>query len=232
MLHLIAGAGIPGAVEDECLPAAVEWAQSHEVDYRVPVTPGRTAASDAARWLMESGHELGGNWIKLIRDASPLDFVAPPGVEVFRRGYNEDESFGDPFGEVLGIPDWASTFFLDLPGMEGWHCYVAVEGDYALAHAAMVIQGGVAEIALGANPGARRHAEGQMAVLRRCIDAAASAGCEAIFAETPAFDSEPLADSRESLRRAGFEQAFARRDWRPPREAVAETAGNRLWFEV
>ena len=231
MLHLVLGAGIPGAVESGDLAAAIEWVQSHEVDYRVPVTPGRTAASDAARWLMEANHELGGSWTKLARDASPPAFEDPD-VDVFRRGRNEDETFGVPFAEMLGIPDWASTLFLDLPATEGWHCYVAAEGDDPLAHVAMLIHGGVAELALGANPGSERHAEGQLAVLRRCIDDAAAAGCEAIFTEALAFDSEPLANSRECLQRAGFEQVFARRDWRPPREAVAETRDRDLWFET
>jgi hypothetical protein len=231
MLHPILGAAIPGAVAEGHLDEAVGWAREHEVDYRVPVTPGRPEASQAAKWLMDSGHELGGGWTKFVRDVSAPGF-ADPGVEVLRRGRNEDESFGEPFAEALGLPEWSDAVFLDLPATPGWHCYVAVQGDEALAHAAMVVDGRLAELALGADPRAGGHPDGQLAVLRRCIEAAAAAGCEAVFAEVPAHDSEPLAASRRSLARAGFRQAFARRDWRPPRELVADASERRLYWEL
>lgn len=231
MLHLVLGAALRGALRGGHLQEAVEWARSYSLDYRVPVTPGPIEASWATRWLMDSGHELGGGWIRFGRQASAPDFPEPA-IEVLRRARNEDESFGDPFAEALGMPEWSASVFLDLPATPGWHCYVAVHGDYALAHAAMVIHGKVAELALGANPGSERHAEGQLAVLRRCIEAAAVAGCEAIFAETAAHDSEPLAASRQSLARAGFERLFTRRDWRPPRHEVADASERKLYWEL
>lgn len=234
MLNLVLGAAAPGAVETGRLAAAIEWMQSLGVHYRVPVTPGRPAAKLAEEWLLASGHELGATWVKAVRDVSPLPLAQQQGVEVLKREADEDESFGDPFAEALGMPDWTSSLFLDLPGTEGWHCHVAVHGDDALAHAAMLVHAGVAELLLGANPGAasERHGEGQMALLHRCIGEAAAAGCEAVFAETLEFDPEPLSNSRESLQRAGFEPAFVRRDWHPPREAVAGARGNSLWDEV
>jgi hypothetical protein len=231
-LNLVLGAGAPGAVEAGHLADAIEWAESHEVDYRVPVTPGRPAADEAERWLMERGNEQGGSRTKLVRDTSPPQLPAPPGIEVIaREDPDEDECFADSFAENLGMPCWASTFFFELPGAEGWHCYVATEGDDALAYVAMLVHAGVAELTLASHPrGVERENGGGAALLRRCIEDAAAAGCEAIFAEVPELDPEPLSESRESLLRAGFEQAFVRPDWRPPGHAVAEARWRDLWL--
>lgn len=224
MLNLVLGAGSPGAIGSGWLASAIEWVQSYEVDYRIPVTPGRPAAAVTERWLEETGHQRGGGRTKLVRGAAPPARPRSNGIEVIARdGPNEDEGFPDPFVESMGMPPWAATFFFDLPGTEGWRCYVAVEGDEAVAYVAMLIHGGVAELALASNGRAQRESDGQALLLCHCIEDAAAAGCRAIFAEVPEFDPEPLSASRENLVKAGFRQAFVRPDWRPPRHAVAET---------
>jgi hypothetical protein len=198
----------------------------------VPVTPGGPGATLAERWLIESGHEQGGVHAKLVRGAAAPVPSPPAAIEVVvRRRPDEDEGFSAPFAESLGMPYWASTFFFDLPGREGWHCYVAIEGDDALAYAAMVLHQGLAELILVPYVDwAERARESQVALLRRCIEDAAMAGCEAIVT---AID-EPLRGKRsttrlESLLAAGFEQAFVRADWRPPRHVVSEWGLSRAW---
>ncbi len=233
MLNLVLGAGIPGAVEAGHLSDALKWAESHGVDFRVPVTPGRPAAGLAERWLMERGLEQGGSWAKFVRDASPPAFAQPPGIEVFDRGApNEDDGFADPLAESLGMPYWGATFFFDLPGTEGWCCYVAAAGDDPLAYVAMLVHGEVAQLLFAPAPGARakRAGDGQAAVLRRCIEDAAAAGCSAIFAETKEPEPKRPSASRLHLLRAGFAQAFTRPEWRPPRHAVAEAGSRGLWW--
>lgn len=239
-VNLVLGAATPDAVEWGHLERAVGWAASFEVDYRVPVTPGRPGAKRAERWLIENGHEQGSVRLKLIRDVGPpMPTPASAGVEVVRReSPNRDEGFPACFAESLEMPWWASTFFFDLPGTAGWHCYAAVAGDDALAYVAMLIHGGVAELMLAPQAEDLEHdfhvdaqAQAQAALLRRCIEDAAEAGCEAVFTEV----EEPPGDalrrgSRESLVNAGFEQAFVRADWRPPRHAVAEPDPLWVWL--
>jgi len=123
------------------------------------------------------------------------------------------------------MPEWADTFFFELPDAQSWHCYVAAEGDYPLAYVAMLIHAGLADLVLVPNPywSPQRVPDGLMVLLDRCIDDAAAAGCEAIFAEVEEpRPGRPLAIHHESLLLAGFEQAFVRAEWRPPRHAVAE----------
>src|ERR1700742_2096598 len=100
-LNQIQGAAELGALEEGHLARAIEWMRSREVDYRVPVADGRprtAAARDwlrhrgtaAARdWLGKRGYELGGGWIKLVRDTSPPDWPEDPDVEIYELGEDE-----------------------------------------------------------------------------------------------------------------------------------------------
>jgi hypothetical protein len=225
-LNLILGAGTPDAVGSGHLQDALAWIARHRVDYRVPVTPGRPEARRAERWLARAGHEQGTSRVKLIRDARRPAPRPPRGIEAIEcECPNEDEGFPDGISQALGMPDWAATFFFDLPGTEDWRCYRAVCGDDPLGYAAMPIHAGVAELLLAPQPGCRPELvpDGLAALIERCVEDADEAGCEAIFAEVE--DLRPgrrPSATRESLLVAGFEQAFVRTEWRPPRQLVAD----------
>jgi hypothetical protein len=225
-LNVVLGAGTPGAVEAGHLQDALAWAAGHRVDYRVPVTPGRQDARRAERWLAEGGHEQGRSRVKLIRDVGSPSVPTPRGIEVLAcECPNEDVSFPEALAETFGMPYWGPTFFFDLPGTEDWRCYTAVEAGDPLAYVAMLIHAGVAELFLAPQPQRRpeRVPDGLLSLVNRCVADAGRAGCGAVFAEV----EELRAGRRPSLRResllvAGFEQAFVRTEWRPPRHQVAE----------
>ncbi len=93
-----------------------------------------------------------------------------------------------PFGIIaatgFGLPAWASTLFARLPGREGWRCYVAHVDGEAQACGAMLIDGGVAELGIGATLESGRRRGCQLALLHRRILDAADAGCQTLFVET------------------------------------------------
>jgi hypothetical protein len=212
-LNFILGAANAGAVEDGYLADAVHWVELQDVDYRVPLVPGLPGVAAAEEFFVRHGLRRLDGPTKLIRDGSPPS-GPPPCVEVLERVDPwEDEGFGDPLAESLGLPKWAATFFLDLPGRAGWRCYCAVDGDEPLAYLAMLIEDGVAEVALASRPVGERDGEGQDAVLHRCIADASAAGCEAILVGEAG--EEPAVADRESLVRAGFEGAFRCFTWQP-----------------
>lgn len=235
LLNVVLGAALPGAVEDGHLGDAVEWVESHGVDYRVPVTPGRPASELAERWLMERGHEQGQSWIKFARETSPPGFEEPPQIEVFELDYEPDACETISYlqdGSFIG-DWWPGTFLFDL-GLRGdWRRYVAYDEEDRSAGAVMLIQDGLAELGPVA---CTKEDEGdigerQTALLRRCILDAAAAGCHTIFAETEAPESgERFSTSAENLLLAGFKQAFVRPDWRPPRSHVEEALKRRTWW--
>jgi hypothetical protein len=231
-LNLVLGAAAPDAVEAGHLEDALAWTTVHGVDYRVPITPGRPEAKRAEELLSERGHEQGATRAMLIRDVSAPVSSVPQGIEVLTLDHSSiDEGFAGAFADGYGMPFWASTFFFELPGREDWRCYIAASGDAPLAYAAMLSYGGVAALTLAHPTPCRRIAEGQAALLGRCIEDAAAAGCEAILAEVeqPQSGARP-SSGRESLLMTGFEQAFVRADWRPPRHAVAERAPRQTWL--
>lgn len=213
-LNFVLGAGAPGAIEDGYLPAAVRWMERHDVDFRVSLTPGLPEQQAAEQWLRQHHYRLLDGPVKLLRDGSPPRFEYPSGIDIYERVDPwEDEGFGDPLAESLGFASWAATFFLDLPGTPGWRCYCAVDGDEPLAYVAMYVHDDVAVLALASRLVPEGDGCGQGAVLHRCISDARAAGCTTI-AVAEAGCAPAVAD-RESLVRAGFEDAVRTFTWQP-----------------
>lgn len=213
-LNFVLGAAAPGAVEDGYLPAAIKWMERHDVDYRIPLAPGLPELAAAEEWLRGHRYRLVEGPAKLLRDGSPPGFPAPPGIDIYERTEPwEDEGFGDPLAESLGLANWAATFFFDLPGAAGWRCYCAVDGDEPLAYVAMRVHEGVAVLALASRLAGVRDGVGQAAVLHRCIADAASAGCTTMAVAEAG--CEPAVADRRSLVEAGFEDAVRSFTWQP-----------------
>jgi hypothetical protein len=213
-LNFVLGAAAPRSVEDGYLPAAIQWMERHDVEYRVPIALGLPELDAAEDWLERHRYRLSAGPAKLLRDGSPPGFSAPAGIDVYERVDPwEDEGFGDPLAESLGLANWAATFFLDLPGKESWRCYCAVDGDEPLAYVAMHLHDDVAVLALASRLVGERDGVGQLAALHRCIGDAASAGCRTL-AVADAGCLPALAD-RESLLHAGFQEAVRTVTWQP-----------------
>lgn len=211
-LNFVLGAGAPGALEDGYLPAAAQWMERYDVDFRVSLTAGLPEQNEAEKWLQSHHYRLCMGPRKLVRGGSPPDFPAPPGIEIYERiDPWEDEGFGDPLAESLGLPSWADTFFLGLPGTAGWRCYCAVDGDDPLAYVAMCLHQGVAVLALASRPDGERDGIGQRAVLHRSIGDAVEAGCETIAVAEAG--REPAVSDRQSLFAAGFRGAISTYSW-------------------
>lgn len=223
LVNVILGAGVKNAVKSGHLADAVDWARSHGVDYRVPVTPGLPHAERAERWLMEQEHEQSRAWTKFVRDTAPA-IDDSPGIEVELIDCEDwCESFARLVNGVFGDSRWLSSFCIDLFRRPDWRLYAAYEeggeGE-SLAAAAMLMHEGMAHLGLLASEGANG-GECQAALIHRGIRDAAGAGCRTIFAETEApAPGERLSETAENLYLAGFEQAFVRTDWRPSRSSV------------
>ena len=151
MLNLVLGATEPGAIADGHLEAAIEWARGAASTPYVPVTPGLPAAPAAEAWLRGDGFEPG---LRLdeVRPRPPP--AALPGSRR-RRGGRADRrptrsrSGRSPRSASACRPG-APSFFADLPGRDGWRCYVARVDGEAQACAAMLIDDGVAEFGIAA----------------------------------------------------------------------------------
>jgi hypothetical protein len=216
MLNFLLGASEEGAVVGGHLGAAVGWAREAGVSPCVPVTPGLPGSAAAEAWLRERGWNDRHAFMKFVRDAHPPRFAAPAGVEVEEIAEAGSSSFGMVAATGFGMPAWASALWAELPGREGWRCYLArVDGEPA-ACGAMVIEAGIAELGIGATLEHARRRGCQLALLRRRIADAAAAGCRTLFAETRERGEGRPAGSYRNILRAGFEEAYRRPNWRPP----------------
>lgn len=215
MLNLVLGATAPGAVEGGELAAAVEWALARGVSPYVPVAPGAAASAAAEAWLSANGFEPGYGWMKFVRDPHPPRFRAPEGIEVVEVDAPGQAPFGMIVATGFGAPAWAAALF-DLPGREGWRCYVAKVDGTPQACAAMRIDGGVAEFGLAATLEPARGRGCQLALMHRRIADAAAAGCELLFVETGERIPDRPSVSYRNILRAGFEEAYLRPNWERP----------------
>jgi len=214
MLNLVLGA--PEASEAD-LEYALAWAREHDVSPCVPITPGLPGSAGAEAWLRQKGFEPGYAWMKFVRDPHPPRFPAPEGVEVVELATADEEPFGTIAAVGFGMPSWGASFFAHLPGRDGWRCYVArVEGK-AQACGAMLIEDGVAELGIGATLEEARGRGCQTALLHRRICDAVAAGCHTLLVETGERVPERPSASYRNILKAGFEEAYLRPNWRPPR---------------
>jgi hypothetical protein len=212
MMNLVLGATAPGAVEDGRLAAATEWMAARGVEMYVPVTPGLPESAAAERWLAENGFEAGYGWMKFVRDAHPPRF-SPPRLEVLEIEDGSQAPFGMIAATGFGLPAWAAAFFADLPGSEGWRCYVAAVDGEAQACGAMRIHEGIAELGIGATLEPARGRGCQLALLHRRIVDAAACGCHTLFVETGERVPDRPSASYRNVLRAGFEEAYLRPNW-------------------
>jgi hypothetical protein len=225
-LNQIQGAAEPGAIEGGHLAEAVEWMRSWEVDYRVPVAECRPGAEAAESWLSDHGYERGEGWMKMVREAAPLDLPANPDVTVFELG--EDEADGEGLSwivsEALELPITSGALFFSLPQEERWRCYtaaVAPEGEI-VASGAMMIDGGVAQFGPGTTLEHGRGRGCNTELLRRRLLDAVEAGCHTVFVELGERDPESISAAYRILHRAGFEEAYKSRNWQRPALHPAE----------
>jgi GNAT superfamily N-acetyltransferase len=215
--NLVLGAADSGAVAGGVLAAALDHVAEAAVAAKVPVTPGAAEADAAVELLRSRGYEQGYAWMKFVRDAHPPRFPAPGGVEVAELSGGEDGPFGMIAATGFGLPAWAAAFFANLPGKDGWRCYMASVEGTPRACAAMLVDGGIAEFGIAATLESARGRGCQRALLRRRIADAAAAGCDTLFVETgERIPGRPSASYRNILR-AGFEEAYLRPNWSPKR---------------
>jgi len=218
MMNLVLGATEPEAVSGGHLAAAAEWATARGSDYYVPVTPGLPETDEARAWLSGNGFREGYGWMKFVRGPHPPRFRAPD-VEIVELADTETEPFGMIAATGWELPAWAAAFFAELPGREGWHCYVARIDGAAQATAAMHLHGGIAEFGLAATLEPARGRGCQLALLHRRILDAIAAGCRTLFVETGERVPDRPSASYRNILRAGFEEAYVRPNWQRPAAA-------------
>lgn len=217
LLNVVLGAAEAGAVSGGHLEAAVEWAESRGVDFRIPIAVDQPEAGAAEDFLNRRGYRRTESLSRFVRETSPPRFGEPPGIEVDEVP-EFMEGFSDYLAEGLELELMAGTFFDCLPERDSWRSYVAIgEHGYGIGAATMMVDCGVAALGfMATNPSDRRKG-GHLALLRRSIEDAAKLRCHTVFTDV----EEPLdgraapSPAARNLVRAGFRRTSVRPIWRP-----------------
>ncbi len=219
LFNVVLGAADPGAVEHGHLAEAREWLESLAIDFRVPVRPGFEETGAAEDLLNQRGYRRTANLARFVRDASPLGFPEPPGIEVDEWDGEDMEGFGEYFEEPYGI-EWPATAFFDcLLGKRPWRCYVAIdENDNGVGAATMMGHYEISQLGFAATEKSVRGRDVHLALIRRRILDATGAGCRMLFADTEESVDHPggMSTGARNLLRAGFKHVSSRAVWGPP----------------
>jgi GNAT superfamily N-acetyltransferase len=226
-LNQIQGAAEPDAISGGYLAEAIDWMRSREVDYRVFVADGRPETRTAEAWLNSRGYERGDGWVTFVRDAAPPTVPRNPYVKLWALGEQEidGEGLSAIVSQSMDLPLTAETLFFALPHHERWRCYTAslIPDEQVVATASMLIHEGVAQLGPG---NTLEHARGRgcnTELLRRRLADAHDAGCHTIFAEVWDCRPDRYSTAGRNLVRAGFEPAYAVRNWQRPALQPATT---------
>jgi GNAT superfamily N-acetyltransferase len=161
----------------------------------------------------------GGTWVKAVCDTD---------VALSRTGHELDEGLRIGPVEPARAEQWAATM-LEVFGMlnessramsvasvgrPGWHPYAVWAGEEIVATATVHVHGETAQLFGGATRPEWRGRGAQTALIAARAQAARTAGCRWLVAETGAEGPGEHNSSLHNLRRAGFEVAYERTNWK------------------
>lgn len=218
LLNPVLGAGEAGAVQEGHLEEALDWVESLDVDFRVPVTMEREEAGAAEELLNQRGYLHDECLVRFVRPSGLAGSVPPPRFEVVEID-TPTEGFSEFFAEGFDLDPLTQCFFDALPGREGWRCYLALEEHgYPMAAAVMTSGTGFARPGFAAIRESKRCRGVHRSLLRqRLLDAGLDRGNVAVAEVMEPLDGPPgTSPAARNLRRTCFEPVAVRPVWRPP----------------
>lgn len=174
---------------------------------------------DLRDMLAAAGLEKARGWMKFTRGPAPAPDVTSP-LAVRKIGREHADDFARIAAAGFGLSDAAQPLIAALISRRGWHLYMSFLGDTPAGTGAMLVHDGVANLDWGVTQPDFRQCGGQSAVLARRIRDANAMGCRLMVTTTgEAVPGDPQR-SYNNILRAGFEEAYLRENWAPPRKAA------------
>jgi len=167
-------------------------------------------------WLLEAGLEKARGWMKFIRghDAPP---PADTDLSVRRAETADGPAFGRIVADAFDLGDVAIDWLARVVNAEGWRIYMSFDGDEPAGTGGLFVRDGIGLCDFGATAPAFRRRGSQGALLHRRIVDAIDMGCRMIVTETGEEVEGDPQHSYKNILRMGFEEAFVRENYAPPR---------------
>jgi hypothetical protein len=212
------GIGLDAPLDEAALDRLIA---TYRPDSPFTIQPSPAARPAQVRAWLEARHLYSHfNWVRWVRDASPVREVPSPfRIEVVGRSWAT--RFVDLMFRIFDEPAALAPWIALTVGRRGWMHYVGFDGRRSVSVGALYRAGGAAWLGWGGTLASHRGRGGQTAMLARRIRDAAALGCRWVTLETAEETRERPNPSFRNARRAGFRLLYLRPSHahRPPEEA-------------
>jgi GNAT superfamily N-acetyltransferase len=200
MLNRVVGLG----VEREATAADVDetFEAMGETTFYVAISPSAHPVSLDAM-LAARGLERGLGWMLFRRAPLPPQRVETH-LRVIEAGSNEGDAWSRLVIDAYGLPDAALDWTRSIVGADGWHAWLALDGDEPAAAAAVWIDGDAAYLSFAATAAEHRGKGGQNALFAARIERALDLGCRTLVTETGEVQDNRPGPSYRNILRNGF----------------------------
>ena len=214
MFNRATGLGLDQPATEDALDEILDFLDGTR--FYVPIAPD-ARPTRLREWLAARGLAPGYAWTKFSRTvADPPE----PRTELRVERVETGEAFAEVGARGFGMADVFRPWLEPLPGRDGWHCFVAFDGDEPAGAGALYVTGKTGWLGIAATVPEHRGKGAQSAIIARRIEAAAALGCEIVVSETgEPVDGQP-GPSYRNLVRTEFQPLYVR----PNYERVATAA--------
>jgi GNAT superfamily N-acetyltransferase len=216
MLNRIVGLGVDRAATEKAVDAALT-AIGTDVTCYVAVAP-EAKPPELADWLRDRGLEQGMGWMSFRRGLADAPARQSP-LTLERVGHAEAEAFGRIVATGYGLPDAAAGWAAGAH-LQGWDCWLALDGDVPAAAAGLFVSEGVGYLGFAATLPEHRGKGGQSALLAARVRQARERGCDLLVTETGELRDGLPSNSYRNILRAGFTEVGVKANWLRPVRAT------------
>lgn len=160
-------------------------------------------------WFERRGFKHGRNWAKVYRGNEP-SIEVPTELRVEAIGIECADMFADIALSAFEMPIELRPLVKGPIGKQGWHHYLAFDGDRPVSAGAMFVSGDIAWLGFGSTLVTHRNRGGQGAVFARRINDGLNLGCKWFVTETGEDTPETPNPSFHNMIRHGFKLAYLR----------------------
>ena len=217
LLNRAIGLGLLTAADEAAIARVVGLWAGTGLTHLVQVVPhAETAGLRAA--LEARGLRPLDAWAKVWRDDAPAPAAATD-LRVQEVGRERVTDVGRILCACFGLPEAVGALFAGVLGHDGWHTYLAFDGDEPVATGSLFVLGRIGALQAAATLPSHRRRGAQGAIVARRIRDGLALGCRLFAAEAAEDTPGDPNPSYHNLLRAGFRLAYRRRNNAPARGA-------------
>lgn len=219
LFNRVLGCGLTAPVaRDSLITLVARLRSSGHQNFGVQVSPS-ALPPEVPEWLAAEGLLPRDRWTKVIRDAEPATPVRTElRIEPVER--RDASVFATVAISGFGMPVEWQPWLAALVGRPQWHTYVAYAGSEPVGAAALYVHRDVGWLGVASTLPAARRRGAQGALMARRIEDGRALGCRWFVTETGEETSERPNPSFRNMLRAGFQVAYHRQNYMPPKVEV------------